>query len=227
MREVVRHPIFQGSAWAVDLICIQVDTPPLEWSAIVGDIVQNLRAVLDHLVCQLTIAGGGDCEQPKSQFVIAYSRADFDSQAKNRMSLIDDRSRGLFEAIQPYHALDWPQRDGSMVYRHPLATLQRLSNFDKHRLPLLSMFGPGRLRVEDVSLTDAEYGGYSFPTSPYRVGETVCSVYYMPTGPAPAIEFDANPEPHVSLDDGLPLLDTLEGAAHFVAGVLIEHETAA
>jgi hypothetical protein len=225
MREVFRPPMIQGSAWSVDLICTQVDTPPLAWSAIVGDIVSNLRAVLDHLVCQLTIAGGGDCQDPKSQFAIAYSPTGFEGQAARRMSQIDDRSRGLFEALQPYHALDWPQRDGSMLYRHPLSTLQRLSNHDKHRLPLLSMFGPGEVKVEDVVLTDAEYMGYSFPRSPYRVGQTVCSVYFMPSGPTPAIEFEANPEPHVSLDDGLPLLDTLEGAALFVEGVLMEFKT--
>ena len=222
MREVVRRPTLRGSAWAIDLICTQVDTPPLRWSAIVGDIVHNLRAALDHLVCQLTIAAGGDCERPQSKFVIAYSNRGFDRQAEKHMSQIDDRSRGLFEALQPYHALDWPQRDGSLVYRHPLSALQRLSNYDKHRLPLLSMFGPGRIRVEDVVMKDAEYAGYSFPHSPYRVGEIVCSVDFVPTGPAPAIQFEAIPEPHVSFDDGLPLADSLEGAAHFVAGVLME-----
>jgi hypothetical protein len=104
-----------------------------------------------------------------------------------------------------------------------LSTIQRLSNQDKHRLPLLSLFGPGRVRIDDIEIHNAVYIGHiTHPETPYRVGEVVCSVRFIPEGPNPSIEFDAFPQPRVTFDDATPTLDTLESAAHFVVGVLAE-----
>ncbi len=149
----------------------------------------------------------------------------FPSLSGRFLSQVHQRERAIIEALQPYHGLDWPQRDGTLVYRHPLAVLNRLSNQDKHRLPALALFRPRRIRLENIEAQDARYAGLSYRQAPYSVGEVAFTVNYVSTGPNPRLDFALVADPIVAFDDGLPVLDTLECAAHFVAGVLREFDT--
>ncbi len=117
--------------------------PPDRWSVIVGEIIHDLRAALDNLVCALAYEySKSPCEH--TSFPIfgdanAYASA---RNAKRRDGTILDPIAGvhpdaqaIIKALQPYHRPDF-QRD-------PLWILSKLSNIDKHRLFHLSAWWIG------------------------------------------------------------------------------------
>jgi hypothetical protein len=214
-----------STADAMEFVCVYVDTPPIRWATIVGDIVHNLRSCLDHLACQMTLANGGNCDaQPRSSFPVVTYRPKYKAIAGQSLARVDARTRAIIEALQPYHALDWPQKDGTMVYRHPLALLDRLWNFDKHNLPPLAMFSPERIELKDFEFEDAELAAVSSVAAPFRVGVVAFTVHFVPSGPNPTITCNAHLQPSVAFDDGEPLVRSLEFAAYFLAGVIREFE---
>ena len=112
--------------------------PPVGWSLIVGDFVQNLRAALDHLVWQLVRANG---QQPGRSIAFPI----FDQEPPMRRGHRERErwkamTRGVhpaalrfIERLQPYS----PGGDGPS--RNVLTALRKLSNEDKHRT-ILSAF---------------------------------------------------------------------------------------
>jgi hypothetical protein len=125
------------------------EPPTQEWSAIVGDIVHNLRSALDHLVWQLTLANGHTppAVVPRLRhapggkwrdvgFPIFFTPRPTDhlgnliswDTAKDLRSLWGVRPslRADIQGLQPFnHGKDAPKQ--------PLAILDELWNIDKHR----------------------------------------------------------------------------------------------
>jgi hypothetical protein len=96
--------------------------PPTRLGLLVGDVIQNLRAALDHLVWELSLL---TTDEPwdKSQFPIF----DVDKGKAVTSSIRDVPSdaQDVIKALQPYNRPD-PHAD-------PLWPIYRLSNLDKHR----------------------------------------------------------------------------------------------
>lgn len=111
---------------------------PREMSVVLGDYVQNLRAVLDHLAYQLAVAHLRRALLPDemrwSEFPITDRSSKYAAwltQAKKvRLSMFSDDTRASFCRLQPHHG-------GRDPLTHPLWWLATLSNTDKHRLLLL------------------------------------------------------------------------------------------
>lgn len=105
------------------------EAPPIRWGLILGDCVHNLRAALDHLICQVTLLDSGegaDCSQ--TQYPIASkSEAQFEGMADKRIPGLSPKHRAIVKMTQPYQA-------GDGFESHPLHVLAQLSNADKHRL---------------------------------------------------------------------------------------------
>lgn len=113
--------------------------PPPELSAIIGDAVHNMRSSLDHLVWLLIRTAGNDPEMGRPQFPM-FTRDPFDRAAyantnkwKNALSSWNNQTKGLapvgvaiIKRMQPYKSTYDPAL-------HPLARLNELSNWDKHR----------------------------------------------------------------------------------------------
>ena len=109
-----------------------IDRPfPEWWSLIVGDFVQNLRAALDHFVCQLIYDAGGELTR-QNAFPIFPERPS-DRRSKDRWKAqvngLDDDAIAFIETRQPYHHDEDPRN-------HTFFALRELSNEDKHRLVL-------------------------------------------------------------------------------------------
>lgn len=104
-----------------------------EWGLILGDVIHNLRAALDHLVWQLVILNG---EKPRRQnaFPIIGTKSEYWEVSKGHSESVRDyRLRGVAEdhrafidIVQPFIAGDDPQT--------ALVHLSWLSNTDKHRV---------------------------------------------------------------------------------------------
>jgi len=103
---------------------------------LVGDVVNNLRAALDHLVFQLAAHRmNGEHDASRTQFPIDHKKGVFTSRSKRKGSLsqVASKHRTMIEKYQPYKRarieMTW-----SNPFIHPLALLQRLSNGDKHHI---------------------------------------------------------------------------------------------
>ncbi len=100
--------------------------PPLEWSAVVGDAVHNLRAALDLLVCEL-VRGEGQPIKDNTSFPIFRSKDAFDNAFK---SGVPGQIKGApKDAIRLIRRLK-PYKGGN----EPLFWLHRLDIADKHRV---------------------------------------------------------------------------------------------
>jgi hypothetical protein len=167
-------------------LVVREPLPLLRWGALLGDVVHNLRSILDHIIEELTIRGSGR-SLPNTAFPI-YDRKfkivspgvgqsgipgfkDLDKRGRLTTDSGLHKIRGInrpgveafIEGLQPY------QRIGD-VDSHPLLLLHRLDIMDKHRvLPLLdqvavplgmSVSGPGKITI--VSMTPAFYEPFPF-----------------------------------------------------------------
>lgn len=100
--------------------------PPLLLGLLLGDYVHNLRAALDHLVCQLARAAGGTCDT--TQFPIFSAEPNFVKKAGTLLKGIDPSHRAIIEKLQPYHTGKADRES------HFLSVIAWLDNTDKHRV---------------------------------------------------------------------------------------------
>ena len=116
-----RRPDAVVSEWVVKV----VEPPPERWSAVLGDLIHNLRSALDHIVWGLS---GPNPTYPKAvSFPVFQTRAEFNRQTGRSLADVSVPARAEIEALQPYNNTDYP------VDLHPLWLVRELSNVDKHR----------------------------------------------------------------------------------------------
>lgn len=143
----VRHELDPDAPDWIRHILVVADDPPPEWGALLGDVVQNLRAALDHLVWRLVPLTGAKGDR-RTQFpIVCYARAWNGAQGRNLRG-VHKEHRALIRALQPF------QRSHSVQF-HPLAQLVWLSNVDKHRLVHTSLVVGGWAAPPTVALLDA------------------------------------------------------------------------
>jgi hypothetical protein len=100
---------------------------PERWSVLIGDVLTNLRAALDHIFWQTVIAHSGQPLKPhRVTFPIAPTETGFRKQANELSMLVAPDVWKVVEAVQPFHG-------GALAHTHPLEILRWLSNVDKHR----------------------------------------------------------------------------------------------
>lgn len=180
--------------WRVRII----EEPPIEWSTIVGDYVQNLRAALDYLIWILVRANGHtpgranafpifDVEPP-------YKSSHGERRKWNRqVAGVHIGVLRFIELCQPYNAADGPQS-------HVLAALRTLSNEDKHRA-LLPAFAaihedPTKIKLQGLEIRDIK--PVPEPKLNVRAGRPLKEndiAMDMPveiTGPNPEVKLKAN-----------------------------------
>jgi hypothetical protein len=111
--------------------------PPREWGADVGQLVNNARTAMDHLIYALAIQAGQNPEADKTAFPIFESR---DEYLKERgrgsrkvtvrdqyLAGVDEQWRKKVDAVQPFHR-------GKNAYLDPLAVLSDIANSHNHRM---------------------------------------------------------------------------------------------
>jgi hypothetical protein len=108
----------------------------LDFSAIMGDALGNLRSCLDHLVACFVVRYGGTVEHNHS-FPIYGEESDFIGQVERARR---KRDRGGPLRGIPTDSPEWtlikeaqPYKRGDDAREHPLAVLKEMVNIDKHR----------------------------------------------------------------------------------------------
>jgi uncharacterized protein YjiS (DUF1127 family) len=102
--------------------------PDPEWSLDVGAIAYQLRSTLDRLVAGAFVQAGGDVAEHRGQFPIEVSEARYrkvqggTSYRDRSLAGLAEGTRLVVDSLQPFSEP-----------RHPLALLQTISNWDRHR----------------------------------------------------------------------------------------------
>ncbi|MFI1997031.1 hypothetical protein [Actinoplanes sp. NPDC020271] len=100
---------------------------PEQWSLLIGDILTNLRAALDHALWAAVIAHSGPPPRPQAiQFPIATTAKKLRQPRSELAELVTAEVWQAVESLQPLQA----QSDQHL---HPLEILRWLCNVDKHR----------------------------------------------------------------------------------------------
>ncbi len=96
--------------------------PPLNWTALIGDTIHNLRSALDLLACQLVLNDGGTVTQDTA-FPISRSAQEFESSFATKIKGASPAVVSLMKGVQAH-------KGGNETFWR----LHRLDIFDKHQL---------------------------------------------------------------------------------------------
>lgn len=119
---------------------------PRSWGIDVGQMVNNARTALDHMVYALAVEGGGDPELDKTAFPIFENRDDYwkvrgrgaskTTVRDHYLAGVDEACRKKIDAIQPYHRK-------KNAYLDVLAVMAEIANRHKHKT-----LKPARITIE-------------------------------------------------------------------------------
>jgi hypothetical protein len=107
---------------------INISQPyPERWSVLIGDVLTNLRAALDHtLWAAVELHSGPPANPHRIQFPITSKPKDLRKAAADVQALVAPPVWDIIEALQPLHG-------GAEAHTAPLEILRWMSNVDKHR----------------------------------------------------------------------------------------------
>jgi hypothetical protein len=156
---VARKNLEQGGVPTGDIVDVLNVAPhdPLPWGIMLGDIVSNLRAALDHIAWELamlrcsesgTTLGNSQAQNVYFPLRDVAAHTPYRAGAglfKSDVAFFPDRAWDTVEAFQPYNR-------ASRGELELLAVLDELSRIDKHR----SIVVPERLIQLQVSATDTK-----------------------------------------------------------------------
>lgn len=207
------------------LMRVLIEKPlPVEWSLIVGDFVNNLRAALDHMVWEFVQANG---QKPsvRNAFPIFDYPVPVDPGDRSRkrwdgmVGGISAPALALVESCQPHLGEDGPRS-------HLLHALRELSNEDKHRVVLAS-FGAieqpsGALDLEIVEVTDVRplQAGQLHAGMALKHGSLVFEAPVEITGPNPQVKANAKFPMDIGFGDPIVPLKGLRQMIEVVAQIV-------
>ncbi len=120
------EPHFDSATGWIEMRLREVHPPPIEFGLIFGDMINNLRGALDHLVWQLVLANQ-KTPTDGTGFPIVKREENWERAAASRLARVDERWIREIRSLQPFH-------DGPDAPKHPLAVLDHANNINKHRV---------------------------------------------------------------------------------------------
>jgi hypothetical protein len=162
----------------------RVETPKLQWGAVIGDFIHNLRSALDHLTWQLALKhyGGAIPREvwPEISYPIAHDLSGF--KKRSVLKHLDTEHVTFMQGFQTEHRN--PQ--------NPLTLLHDLWNTDKHRIlhaTLISVgdIGPQFKGNEDAEIRDVWYA----KGEQLVVGTKFADVLFEQSGPDPQVDMES------------------------------------
>ena len=166
----------------------------------IGDVVQNIRHALDHLVYELSTPSARN--QGKSGFPIFTDKCEFQVLGAPLIRGIKGDERTLIERHQPYQA-PYPARN------HPLAILNKLANQDKHRV-LLPVIAAVSNTGSWIGSTNADIRIERFHPGPVEHDAEIMAFTASPKDPADKVNVEPQSALQIQLADTGALGLTLE-----------------
>lgn len=134
--------------------------PEEELTPLIGDVIQNLRSSLDHLVFALSEKNFGPLCQKQAKFVQfpllwndhgqpRTAAESFKKRPPSSLQFVSEAARAEIERLQPYNV----ERDSGGTHDHTdsfLWKLHELSNLDKHQTIPLVGFVPNNIEIRSA-----------------------------------------------------------------------------
>lgn len=201
--------------------------PKREWGVLIGEIIHNLRSALDH-----TIWASAKKPTDETQFPIFTRRCDWEKKADKMIATVPKNVLALIEKTQPYNS-----PEGTDPRQHLLAVLNRLSNYDKHRLlhtAALSVHGAapgieGTGQFGTIREIETTFG-------PVEPGDTLVRITLENPPPETKLNLYGDfalgvafrdPTGRDKMVDGSPVFENLLGIYRFVGSLVTEIEATA
>jgi hypothetical protein len=185
----------------VPFLFIRPESPiPHRIPLLVGETVHNLRASLDYLIYELALFDSG-ATQNGTQFLIEDSPENFQRRCKSHLKGVNATHAAAIEALQPYNGVNWTK------------LLRTISNPDKHRHLVVQQHNSGVVAKISQNLTDME-----IPPAPVK-GVWLTGVAEFADGTSP-VYVQLHVTLFIALDDGFPVIETLEQIQTDVANTL-------
>jgi hypothetical protein len=178
------------------------DVPPIfpaRWGLLLGDIVHNYRASLDHLAWALykrgTTPNLSASQERGVYFPIASDREQFNGWLKGKRPKLPGVRRSDVAIVRRYQPYQTVARHRN---RHVFKVLDDLANADKHRVIQPIEAVPEHARFEVVGLADCRITRWQprRQAIPLKPGTELARIYVKKTGPDPFIDVT----PHFALD---------------------------
>lgn len=188
---------------------------------VVGDVLQNLRNALDHMVWQLVDEGTLAEPGERTQFPFAKPGADWASVRGDRLKGVSDSQAAIIERHQPKERGEWAES-------WSLGLLGTLSNEDKHHVLIPSLVFPVDLtfdRFISVGCNIEEIQPLLAQNRPLEFGTELVRVVVSELRPERNMEMQTTLTVRPLLrDTGLDLRDVLIGLRGMVVNVVTEVE---
>jgi hypothetical protein len=209
----------------------EVFDPPLRYATIIGDIVHNLRSILDHLVFELAFLGEKGTVIPrKVAFPCSTTHANWNSPhvQKTMLAGIMKKHRAMLYRTQPcYRRKDAPSNPRTLKRRkpHPIADLENFWNHDKHRtlqpvaVAALLMHGTVT-EVHDCQIIGVPRFNRGAFGRRFEVGTELLTVHIQQIGSNPDVLVNFEGEGEISFENGLPTRLALAFIADWVKSIL-------
>lgn len=205
-----------------------VKEPPLEWSTIAGDYLQNLRAALDHLIWVLVKANGFT---PSGNAFPIFDVEPPDKLSNGERQRWNRQVHGLHPSVLRFLDLCQPYKGPDRPSTHVLAALRTLSNEDKHRTLLPAFVAIGEREKSKLrGMTTRGIEKPNLETLQVRAGrplkehDVVIEMPVVVTGPNPEVDLKADLPLDVGIGRNPVPLKGLEQMGHMVASIL-DHST--
>jgi len=199
---------------------------PVEWSAILGDCVHNLRASLDQFVCALIIANGQKPER-ESGFPIATRKRKLQPFASEKIAGVSAKAERLIYALKPY------KRGNLRLWKlHHLDVIDKYQGIlpvgVAHAVTLVRRTTPGMFIGADGTLRLGGGGrpmrtdwGIAPGAQVVRPLTDNVEIYRSPSG----LQEEVQAAVHIAFDQsqiaqGEPVIETLEEFARFIDKLL-------
>jgi hypothetical protein len=123
---------------------------PIGWSAIIGEMIHNLRSSLDNAVHLAALTNGGTGKA--SAFPVYWDEAKYIKSGRRRIRELPEHARSFIESVQPFAS--------EAAIPHTLHAVEEFWIMDKHRVlqPWGVMFTNHRVRfvVEPIAVSVVE-----------------------------------------------------------------------
>lgn len=135
---VIKKPQDLGASTSVEIVYMPSNNLPLEFSAVIGDVVHNLRVVFDYAAFALSCPPNGTGNPEEIYFPVGKSRSGFHRALNEKMRGAKDEAKQLIEDLEPYPG-----------GKHSICELHQLDIRDKHKLIVIAA---SKLRINGLEV---------------------------------------------------------------------------
>ncbi len=197
-----------------------LDTPPVEWSLIVGDCAHALRTALDYLVWQLVLRNDGT-PNTGNEFPIFPDPDWYARHAAKDLAGMAEEPATLVEELQPFRRrYDWTP---------DLMLIHDLDRYDKHRFLQITSNVLERFTVRTATSNCVAYPEYHQTSGPFEHEAKLATIRPSHIGPDARMEVYPEASFDIAFDEegvlaGALVIATLGRVLRAVRRTLLEFE---